>query len=129
MSYQFLSDDWLAAVKALADEAAGSGVIPPDVTLDLQVIGGPTGDRELHVAGGSFGAGFVDAPTKLTLPYATARSMFLDGDQAAAMQAFMSGQITIQGDMSKLMAMQQGGGAGSGGEELQKKMQEITAPE
>lgn len=128
MAYPFLSDEWLAEVKTLLDESAGPGMVPPEITLDLHVTAGPHGDRELHIAEGRFGTGFVDAPTKLTLPYATARSMFLDGDQAAAMQAFMSGQITVQGDIAKLMAMQ-GGGIASGGAELQKRLQEITAPE
>ena len=32
--------------------------------------------------------------------------MFIEGNQQAAMQAFMSGQIKVEGDMTKLMAMQ-----------------------
>ena len=35
--------------------------------------------------------------------------MFIDGNQQAGMQAFMSGQIKVEGDMTKLMAMQAGG--------------------
>ena len=35
--------------------------------------------------------------------------MFIEGDQNATMQAFMSGVIKIEGDMTKLMAMQGGG--------------------
>lgn len=128
MPHPFLSDAWLDEVKALADEA-GSGVMPNGVQINMVVTGGPAGDRELHVADGSFGAGLVDGcPTKLTLPYAVARNMFIKGDQAAAMQAFMSGQIKVEGDMSKLMAMQsQGAGGGAGGSAIQDKLREITA--
>jgi hypothetical protein len=128
MPYPFLSDPWLGEVSKLAAEA-GRGVMPDSVTLNLVVTGGPQGDRELHVANGSFGAGLQDgAPTKLTLPYDVARSMFVLGDQAAAMQAFMGGKIKVEGDMSKLMAMQAGGGAGGAdAAALQQKLREITA--
>ncbi|MBU3689972.1 MAG: SCP-2 sterol transfer family protein [Acidimicrobiales bacterium mtb01] len=42
----------------------------------------------------------------VTTDWATARAMFAIGDQAAAMQAFMSGKIKVTGDMMKLMSMQ-----------------------
>ncbi len=41
-----------------------------------------------------------------TTDYATAKALFVDQDQAAAMQAFMTGRIKIQGDMMKMMALQ-----------------------
>ena len=128
MPYTFLSDEWLDEVKKLAAEAGGAGgAMPAGVSLNMVVTGGPQGDRELHVADGVFSAGLLaDAPTKLTVPYTVARAMFIDGNQQAAMQAFMSGQIKVEGDMSKLMAMQ-GQQPGAGAEDLQKKMQEITA--
>jgi putative sterol carrier protein len=98
------------------------------VSLNLVVTGGPQGDRELHVANGTFAAGLEDgAPTKLTVPYDVARNMFVKGDQAAAMQAFMSGQIKVEGDMTKLMAMQSSGGGGADAAAIQEKLREITA--
>ena len=129
MAYQFLSDDWLAEVKKLADESDAPNMMPEGMQLDLVVTGGPEGDRELHMAEGTFGGGLVGAPTKLTVPYTVARDMFIEGNQQAAMQAFMSGQIKVEGDMSKLMAMQGGGGGGAEAEAMQKKLQEITAPD
>ena len=39
--------------------------------------------------------------------------MFVKGDQSAAMQAFMGGKIKVEGDMTKLMAMQSGGAGGA----------------
>ena len=94
----------------------------------MVVTGGPEGDRELHVAGGTFGAGLKDdAPTKLTVPYDVARNMFVNGDQAAAMQAFMGGKIKVEGDMSKLMAMQSGGAGGADSAAIQEKLRAITA--
>jgi hypothetical protein len=129
MPYTFLSDEWLAEVKKLADEAgAGGGAMPAGVQLNMVVTGGPQGDRELHVADGVFGSGLIEAPTKLTVPYSVAKAMFIEGNQQAAMQAFMSGQIKVEGDMTKLMAMQgQAGGDPAQAAEMQKKLQEITA--
>jgi putative sterol carrier protein len=47
-----------------------------------------------------------DAEVTVTTDYATARALLVDQDQAAGMQAFMSGKIRVQGDMTKLMMMQ-----------------------
>src|SRR6478735_11034055 len=125
MPYTFLSDEWLDEVKKLAAEVDTSDA--PAITVNVVVTGGPQGDRELHLADGSFGAGLKEgAPTKLTVPYDVARNMFVKGDQAAAMQAFMGGQIKVEGDMTKLMAMQSGGG-GADQAALQAKLREITA--
>ena len=126
MAYTFLSDEWLGEVKKLADEAGGAGgAMPAGVQLNMVVTGGPQGDRELHVADGVFGAGLIEAPTKLTVPYSVAKAMFIEGNQQAAMQAFMSGQIKVEGDMTKLMAMQSHGG--SANPELTERLKEITA--
>jgi hypothetical protein len=46
------------------------------------------------------------ADVTVTTDYATAKAMFVDQDQAAGMQAFMSGKIKVQGDMMKMMALQ-----------------------
>jgi hypothetical protein len=129
MPYPFLSDEWLDEVQKLAADA-GAGLTPPNVQINMVVTGGPQGDRELHVADGAFASGLLDgAPTKLTLPYKVARDMFVIGDQAAAMQAFMSGQIKVEGDMTKLMAMQsqQPAAGGPSQAEIQAKLQAITA--
>jgi len=42
----------------------------------------------------------------VTLDYATAKAIFVEGNPQAGMQAFMAGKIKVQGDMTKLMAMQ-----------------------
>ena len=125
MPYPFLSDAWLDEVKKLAAESEGSSM-PAGMQLNLVVTGGPEGDKSLHVADGAFGTGLLDdAPTKLTIPYGVAKAMFVAGDQAAAMQAFMSGQIKVEGDMSKLMAMQAQGGQAD--PVMQEKVRAITS--
>jgi putative sterol carrier protein len=65
------------------------------------------------------------ADVTVTLDYATAKAIFVDGNPQAGMQAFMSGKIKVAGDMTKLMAMQSGT-ADPVADELAKKIAEIT---
>lgn len=128
MSHVFLSDDWFDAVEALRDEAPEPAPAMKELTINIVVAGGPDGDREIHMTGGQFERGLADgAPTKLTVPYEVAKSMFIDGNQQAGMQAFMSGQIKVEGDMTKLMAMQAGGGPTAEQVAFQEKIKALTA--
>ena len=126
MSHPFLSDAWFDAVEAL--EAPEPPAAMKDLTLNVVVQGGPDGDREVHMSGGQFERGLAEgAPTKLTVPYDVAKALFVEGNPQAAMQAFMSGKIKVEGDMSKIMAMQAGGASPSPEQEaFQKKLQELT---
>jgi len=125
MPYEFLSDDWLTEVKKISEESGGDQPAS-DLVININVTGGPSGDRQVHINGSTFGAGNIEgAPTKLTVPYDVAKAIFVEGNQQAAMQAFMGGQIKVEGDMSKLMAMQsQGGNANT---DLADKIKAITA--
>ena len=129
MPNPFLSDAWLEDVKKIAEESGGAGMMPPTAEINMVITGGPEGDKELHVTGGQFNKGLLEgAPTKLTLPYTVAKDMFINGNQQAAMQAFMSGQIKVEGDMTKLMAMQSGPQPDpAAAEALQKKILEVTS--
>jgi hypothetical protein len=103
MAHEFLSDEWFDAVAALdapPPPAAMAGVV-----INL-VVTRPEGDIEAHMGDGGMHRGLADgAATTLTTPYDVAKALFVQRDQQAAMQAFMSGQIKVTGDMSKLMAM------------------------
>ena len=128
MSHVFLSDDWFEAVEGLRDEVPEPPAAMKDFKLNIVVAGGPEGDREIHMDGGRFEQGLVEgAPTKLTVPYDVAKAMFIDGNQQVGMQAFMSGQIKVEGDMTKLMAMQAGGGPSPEQTALQEKLKALTA--
>ena len=130
MAHPFLSDEWLAAVEQLQAEAPEPPAAMKDLVINVVVQGGPDGDREVHLDGGQFGKGLADgAPTKLTVPYDTAKALFVEGNPQAAMQGFMSGQIKVEGDMSKLMAMQAGGMSSPSPEQkaFQDKLQALTA--
>ena len=59
-----------------------------------------TGELEMEL-------GHLEGPDlQVTLDYATAKAIFVDGNPQAGMQAFMAGKVKVQGDMTKLMAMQ-----------------------
>jgi putative sterol carrier protein len=52
--------------------------------------------------------GHLDSPDlTVTVDYDTAKAIFIDQNPQAGMQAFMAGKVKVQGDMTKLMAMQQ----------------------
>jgi hypothetical protein len=128
MGHAFLSDSWF-------DEAENirTSVNPevPDalkeLVINLVVKDGPDGDIEARMEAGRFVKGLADAaPTKLTVPFDIAKKMFIENDQNASMQAFMSGQIQVEGDMTKLMAMQAGGPPSAEAEQLQTRIQEMT---
>jgi putative sterol carrier protein len=107
MPHEFLSEDWFTAVDALRPEAPAPPDVVKDLVINLTVTGAPAGDLELRIDGGQLERGHKEgAPTTMTVPYDTAKALFVQNDQAAAMQAFMSGQIKVTGDMTKLMMMQ-----------------------
>lgn len=125
MAHTFLSDDWFAEVEKL--EAPEPAPAMKDLVINIVVTGGPDGEREIHAAGGKFERGLVDdAPTKLTVPFDVAKAIFIEGNQQAGMQAFMSGQIKVEGDMSKLMAMQ-GQAPSPEAQAFQQQLKEMTA--
>ena len=107
MSHIFLTDAWFDAVEELRAEQPETPEALADATINITVTDGPDGDVDVHLAGGTFDRGHADdAPTKLTVPYETAKKLFIEGDQSAAMQAFMSGKVKVEGDMTKVMALQ-----------------------
>ena len=61
----------------------------------------------------------------VTTDWATAKAITVDGDAQAGMQAFMQGKVKVQGDMSKLMLLQQAP-TDPVQAEIQEKVKEIT---
>ena len=97
------------------------------LVINLVVKDGPAGKIEAKLEAGRFLKGLADeAPTKLTVPYDVAKKMFIDQDPQASMQAFMSGQIQVEGDMTKIMAMQAAGPPSEEAVQVQNCIQEMT---
>jgi hypothetical protein len=129
MGHVFLSDGWFAEVDKILSE-----VDPPvpaalqDLVINLRVTGGPQGDVEARMAGGRLLSGFgAGAPTTLSLPFDVARKMMVENDQNAAMQAFMTGQIQVEGDMTRLMAMQAAGPPSAESQQVAERIRAMTA--
>jgi hypothetical protein len=114
MPHPFLSAEWMAEAQAIRRRYVGqTGKIEQTLRINQVVTDAPFGDGtvESHIDTSSgdlvmeFGH-LEDADATVTTDYETAKAIFVDQDQAAGMQAFMTGKITVQGDMMKLMALQ-----------------------
>ena len=134
MSYPFLSPEWMEAAKAIREKYADqASAITVSVRMNQVITDVPFGDGDvklfLDTSSGTLEmeSGELETPDlTLTTDYDTAKKIFVDQDQAAGMQAFMAGKVKVQGDMTKLMMAQQGGGPG-GNQALTDAIQEMTA--
>jgi putative sterol carrier protein len=131
--YPFLSDEWVAAAKEIRDEYADKVQPPAHAVRMNQVVtdvpfGEGTINSHLDTSGGEaiMEMEHLENPDlTVTTDYATAKAIMVDGDQQAAMQAFMQGKVKVQGDMSKLMLLQQAP-ADPVQTEIAAKIKEIT---
>ncbi|MFD1438412.1 SCP2 sterol-binding domain-containing protein [Acinetobacter terrae] len=104
----FLTDDWFSNVENLTAQAGDLNLPPALANLAINlVVTDSQGNTELSLDGGAIKKGLSpNAKTTLNMDGETLRKVFLEFDMAAAMQAFMTGKIKVQGDMSQLMALQ-----------------------
>jgi len=123
--HPFLSDAWFDAAEKLIREHE-TAAPPTSLVMNLEVA---DGDQTIKFFMGSkngetlFGKGTADgADLTMSTDIDTARQVFVAGDQAAGMQAFMAGKVRVQGDMTKLMMQGQSGG----NPELTAALQSIT---
>lgn len=126
-SMKFLSDEWFAKVDELRKEA-GDLEVPEalqSIVLNINVTD-QDGGKKMHMKGGEFHPDHDDsAQATLSLSSDLARKIFIENDVQAGMQAFMAGEIQIEGDMTKVMELQQVQPSDKQ-KELMKKIQEIT---
>ncbi|MGH9106227.1 MAG: SCP2 sterol-binding domain-containing protein [Acidimicrobiales bacterium] len=113
--FPFLSEQWVAEARRIYAEAEASGalaaqVAPVAVRVNLVVTEAPfsPGPLDAHVdtSGGkvAIDTGHVaDPDVTVSMDYVTARSLFVSGDVQSVMQAFLSGRIKVDGDLSKLI--------------------------
>ena len=116
MPSKFLSDEWMTEAKKVREEFAGKGTPVAHAVRMNQIItdvpfGEGTVNAYMDTSGGELDMeiGHLENPDlTVTIDYETAKAIFVDGNPQAGMQAFMAGKIKVQGDMTKLMAMQSG---------------------
>ena len=118
-TFPFLSDEWIAEARKIRAEMADPGrQVPPapaSVRMNQVITEVPFGDGRLdaHLDTSSgtleMETGHLEQPdVTVTLDYATAKAIFVDGTLEAGMKAFMDGKVRVQGDMAKLIsALQQ----------------------
>lgn len=112
--YQFLSDEWVTAAREVRSRFADqSPEIAISVGVNIAVTDAPfaddpilahfdTSSGHMHVE-----LGHLDhCDVEMLTDYDTARMLFVGTDPEALMQSFLAGNIRIQGDMMKLMALQ-----------------------
>ena len=134
MPYEFLTEEWMTEAKRLRDEA-GSPASPPAhvIRMNQVITGAPftdedilaymdTSDGELKMELGAL----ENPDLTVTVDYDTAKAIFVEQNPQAGMQAFMAGKIKVQGDMTKLMAMQQTA-PDPAAVELAQKIKDMTA--
>ena len=112
MPHPFLSDEWLAAARAVRQEHDSGESSGPAVRMNLTITDVPFGsgtlESHLDTSSGApeLDLGHLENPdVAVTTDYETAKAIFVVQDAAAGMQAFMTDKVVVQGDMMKLMSL------------------------
>ena len=136
VAHPFLSDEWIDAARAIREKYLGQvPKIPFSVRMNQVITKVPFGEGTLqsHIDTSSgellMDLGHVDKPDlTVTTDYETARLLFLGRDPQAAMQAFLSGKVKVDGDMTKMMVLQsQQNQKDELAEKIAEEIQAITA--
>jgi hypothetical protein len=114
MPHPFLSEAWIAEARKVREKYEGRAPKVPFVVRMNQVVTKvPFGDGTIHshldTSSGEIvmDLGHLENPDLVvTTDYETARTIFIGQDPQAGMQAFLSGKVKVQGDMTKMMLMQ-----------------------
>ncbi len=113
--HPFLSPEWITAARELRADYADR-LPEPVVAARINVVitaipHGDAGVMEGHIDT-TEGQTIIDydhldePDLTVTVDYDTAKAAFVTRDQEALMQAFFGGKILVEGDVSKLLALQ-----------------------
>ena len=135
MPHAFLSDEWITEARAIRERHdAQRPPVTQSIRMNLVVNGAPFGDGTvrsyLDTSSGQpvLELGELDSPdVTLTTDYETAKTIFVEQDPAAGMQAFMTGKVVVQGDMMKLMTLQAVLSANPDADAISAEIRAITA--
>lgn len=114
MPHPFLSAEWIAAAREIREKYQDDAPrIDISIRMNQVVTKVPFGDGTInsHLDTSSgvlvMDLGHLENPDlTVTTDYETARHIFLMRDPQLGMQAFLSGKVRIDGDMTKMMLMQ-----------------------
>ena len=105
----FLSDPWFDEVAKLMASAGDLNLPAPmrNVRVNVTIKRAAGGDVPAFVEDGVVARGHRGgADATITLDEALARKLFVEADAAAGVQAFLEGQLVVEGDLAKVVAMQ-----------------------
>ncbi len=126
----FLSDSWFDEANKIS-ESFGAIKLPEKLVgfiLNLNVTGGPEGDKEIHFTEGRFVKGHHnDAKTVLTLSYDLCYKGMLQNDAKVATKGFLTRKIKVKGDMTQMLTLASMKSEGDL-ESLRVKTLEMTEP-
>jgi hypothetical protein len=113
-AHLFLSEAWIVAARAIHDDFKDRIVEPTEhVRMNVTVFDAPFSDGAVigHVdtTTGSVvpGEGHIDDPDlSVRLPYSIARQLLVDQQYEMIMITFMSGEIEVEGDITRLLSLQ-----------------------
>jgi hypothetical protein len=115
---KFLSDEWVTQARAIQEEFKGKGTPPAAAArINLTITEVPVDVSQEPIAAkidttdgaADLDLGNFDTPdASISLEYDTAKAFLVEGNPQAVMQAVMSGKVKISGDMTKVLALQQG---------------------
>ena len=133
-TYPFLSDEWVAEARRIREEFDGQGgSVPHQIRMNLVITDVPfaSGAIDAHMDSSEgqlkLDLGHIEpVDLKVTLDYGTAKSILIEGNPQAGMQAFMAGKVKVEGDMAKLMMMQ-AAPPDPTAQEVATRLREITA--
>jgi hypothetical protein len=136
-THVFLTNSWIEAARAIREASEVDTSTPHSVRMNLIIIETPdhpefeentfrghmdTTSGELVMDTGHL----EESDLTVTVEYDVAKAIFVDQNPQAGMQAFMSGKVKVDGDITKMMAMQNTT-PDPGAIEVANKIKDITA--
>lgn len=132
--FAFLSPEWELAAQSLSDTTTTEAPAGIEFSLNVTIAPTPYGDKEISVVVKDEIAELKDSHVEVAditvkSDYATAYTLFLEGDMKIVLNAMLEGKIVVSGDIAKLLALSNSSEALPGMPfltTLGEKLQEIT---
>jgi hypothetical protein len=113
MPHEFLSDDWITEARRVRAGWEIPDTVPVIIRANIKVTDVPFTSEVLAAHVDTSGGipvvelGHLDqVDLTITVQWSVAKALFIDGQPSAAMSAFLNGKISLDGDMTKLVELQ-----------------------
>ena len=135
-AFPFLSADWIFAAEQIRDRFREDAIIQVGASVNLVITDVPFEDDIIYAHVDStkghirLDFGHLDRPdATVTTDYVTARTILVGQNLQAIMRSLMEGRLTVQGDLTKVMALQPspGGDAATVARQVAAEIRAITS--